>query len=116
MLGRFLSRAATVSCKSASEDEAMAAAAEHGRGVHGMTDTDFTDENVAIIRLHTSRTCRRRPAGFPRTPLTGRYRRRMIDARPLTSRGRLTMIESLPVDTDVFASKCRQSIEMLRSA
>ena len=36
----------------ASEDEAMAAAAEHGRGVHGMSDTDFTDENVAIIRAH----------------------------------------------------------------
>jgi len=30
----------------------MAAAAEHGRGVHGMTDTDFTAENVAIIRAH----------------------------------------------------------------
>ena len=32
------------------EDEVMAAAAEHGRTVHGMTDEDFTDENVEIIR------------------------------------------------------------------
>ncbi len=36
----------------ASDEEAMAAAATHGRGVHGMTDSDFTDENVAIIRTH----------------------------------------------------------------
>lgn len=36
----------------ASDDEAMAAAAEHGRGVHGMSDADFTDENVALIRSH----------------------------------------------------------------
>jgi predicted small metal-binding protein len=36
----------------ASDEEAIAAAAEHGRGVHGMTDADFTDENVAIIRTH----------------------------------------------------------------
>jgi predicted small metal-binding protein len=35
-----------------SDEEAMAAAAEHGRGVHGMTDADFTDEKVAIIRSH----------------------------------------------------------------
>ena len=32
------------------EDEVMAAAAEHGRAVHGMTDEDFTAENVEIIR------------------------------------------------------------------
>jgi predicted small metal-binding protein len=38
--------------RGASDEEAMAAAAEHGRGVHGMTDADFTDENVAIIRSH----------------------------------------------------------------
>ena len=36
----------------ANEKEATAAAAEHGRGAHGMTDADFTDENVAIIRTH----------------------------------------------------------------
>lgn len=35
-----------------SEEEAMAAAAEHGRSVHGMGDADFTDENVQIIRSH----------------------------------------------------------------
>jgi predicted small metal-binding protein len=35
-----------------SDEAAMAAAAEHGRSVHGMTDADFTDENVAIIRSH----------------------------------------------------------------
>jgi predicted small metal-binding protein len=34
------------------DEAAMAAAAEHGRSVHGMTDADFTDENVAIIRSH----------------------------------------------------------------
>lgn len=34
------------------EKEVMAAAAEHGRTVHGMTDADFTDENVEIIRSH----------------------------------------------------------------
>ncbi len=34
------------------EEEVMAAAAEHGRTVHGMTDADFTDENVKIIRSH----------------------------------------------------------------
>ena len=34
------------------EEEVMAAAAEHGRTVHGMTDADFTDENVEIIRSH----------------------------------------------------------------
>ena len=32
------------------DDEVMAAAAEHGRTVHGMTDADFTDENVQAIR------------------------------------------------------------------
>ena len=36
----------------ANEKEAMAAAAEHGRGAHGMTDADFTDENMAVIRSH----------------------------------------------------------------
>ena len=36
----------------------MAAAAEHGRTVHGMTDADFTDENVEIVRS-TPKTCRR---------------------------------------------------------
>ena len=35
-----------------SEDEVMAAAAEHGRTVHGMTDADFTEENVGIVRSH----------------------------------------------------------------
>ena len=34
------------------EDEVMAAAAEHGRSVHGMTDADFTDDNVGIVRSH----------------------------------------------------------------
>jgi predicted small metal-binding protein len=38
--------------RGASDEEAMTAAAEHGRGVHGMTDEDFTDENVATIRSH----------------------------------------------------------------
>jgi predicted small metal-binding protein len=38
--------------RGANDEEAMEAAAEHGRGVHGMTDADFTDENVAIIRTH----------------------------------------------------------------
>jgi predicted small metal-binding protein len=33
----------------ASDEEVMAPAAEHGRGVHSMSDADFTDENVAII-------------------------------------------------------------------
>jgi predicted small metal-binding protein len=32
--------------------EVMVAAAEHGRTVHGMTNADFTDENVEIIRSH----------------------------------------------------------------
>jgi predicted small metal-binding protein len=35
-----------------SEEEVMAAAAKHGREVHGMTDADFTDENVETIRAH----------------------------------------------------------------
>jgi predicted small metal-binding protein len=35
--------------RGASDEEAMAAAAEHGRG---MTDADFTDANVVIIRTH----------------------------------------------------------------
>jgi predicted small metal-binding protein len=30
----------------------MAAAAEHGREVHRMTDADFTDENIEKIRAH----------------------------------------------------------------
>ena len=34
------------------EEKVMAAAAEHGRTVHGMTDADFTDENVQVIRSH----------------------------------------------------------------
>jgi predicted small metal-binding protein len=34
------------------EEEVMAAAAEHGRTVHGMTDADFTNENLEIIRSH----------------------------------------------------------------
>lgn len=34
------------------EEEVMAAAAQHGRSVHGMTDADFTDENVGVIRSH----------------------------------------------------------------
>jgi predicted small metal-binding protein len=38
--------------RGASDEEAMAAAAEHGRSVHGMTDADFTDENVTVIRSH----------------------------------------------------------------
>jgi predicted small metal-binding protein len=38
--------------RGASDEDAMAAAAEHGRGVHDMTDADFTDENVATIRSH----------------------------------------------------------------
>lgn len=33
-----------------SEEEVMAAAAQHGREVHGMTDADFTNERVEIIR------------------------------------------------------------------
>ncbi len=32
------------------DEEVMAAAAAHGREVHGMTDADFTDENVDLIR------------------------------------------------------------------
>jgi predicted small metal-binding protein len=35
-----------------SDEEVMAAAAEHGRTVHGMTVADFTDENVELIRSH----------------------------------------------------------------
>ena len=38
--------------RGASDEEAKAAAAEHGRGVHGVTDADFTDENVTINRTH----------------------------------------------------------------
>ncbi len=34
------------------EEEVMAAAAEHGRTVHGMSDADFTDANVETIRSH----------------------------------------------------------------
>ncbi len=34
------------------EEEIMAAAAQHGREVHGMSDADFTEENIAIIRSH----------------------------------------------------------------
>jgi hypothetical protein len=30
----------------------MAAAAEHGKEIHRMTDADFTDENVETIRAH----------------------------------------------------------------
>lgn len=32
------------------EEQVMAAAAKHGREVHGMTDADFTAENVEKIR------------------------------------------------------------------
>ena len=32
------------------DEEVMAKAAEHGREVHGMTDADFTDENIEKIR------------------------------------------------------------------
>ena len=34
------------------EEEVMAVAAQHGREIHGMTDADFTPENVEIIRSH----------------------------------------------------------------
>jgi predicted small metal-binding protein len=34
------------------EEEVMTAAAKHGREVHGMTDADFTDENIEKIRAH----------------------------------------------------------------
>lgn len=34
------------------EEEVMAAASQHGREVHGMTDDDFTEESVEIIRSH----------------------------------------------------------------
>ena len=34
------------------DEEVMAAAAEHGRTVHGMTDADFTNENLEIVRSH----------------------------------------------------------------
>jgi hypothetical protein len=34
------------------EERVMAAAAEHGRNFHGMTDAKFTDENVEITRSH----------------------------------------------------------------
>ena len=34
------------------EEKVMAAAAEHARGTHGMTDADFTDENVNVMRTH----------------------------------------------------------------
>ncbi len=34
------------------EEEVMAEAAKHGGQVHGMTDADFTDENVEKIREH----------------------------------------------------------------
>ena len=30
----------------------LAGAAKHGKNVHGMTDADFTDENVEKIREH----------------------------------------------------------------
>jgi predicted small metal-binding protein len=39
-----------------SDEEVMAKAAEHGREVHGMTDADFTDENVEKIRQHIRTT------------------------------------------------------------
>lgn len=35
-----------------SEDEVMAAVAEHGSSVHGMTEADFTPETVETIRSH----------------------------------------------------------------
>lgn len=34
------------------EEDVMAAAAEHGRTAHDMTDADFTDANVEVIRSH----------------------------------------------------------------
>lgn len=34
------------------DDQVLAAAAEHGRSAHGMTDADFTDDNVTTIRSH----------------------------------------------------------------
>jgi predicted small metal-binding protein len=34
------------------EEEVLAGAAKHGKDVHGMTDADFTDENVTKIREH----------------------------------------------------------------
>ena len=34
------------------EEEVMAAAGEHGKEAHGMTDADFTDENIEKIRAH----------------------------------------------------------------
>lgn len=34
------------------EEEVLADAAKHGKDVHGMTDADFTDENVEKIREH----------------------------------------------------------------
>jgi predicted small metal-binding protein len=34
------------------EEEVMVAASDHGRTVHDMSDADFTDENVEIIRSH----------------------------------------------------------------
>ena len=34
------------------DEQVMSAAAEHGRNAHGMTEADFTDENVNKIRSH----------------------------------------------------------------
>ena len=38
--------------RGASDQEAVAAATEDERGRHGMTEADFTYENVAIIGSH----------------------------------------------------------------
>ena len=38
------------------EEEVVAKSAEHAREVHGMTDDDFTDENVEKIREHIRTT------------------------------------------------------------
>lgn len=34
------------------DEQVLSAAAAHGRSVHGMTDSDFTEENVSKIRSH----------------------------------------------------------------
>lgn len=53
--GRVLSRLRRV-MRGETEEEVMAKAAEHGREVHGMTDEDFSDENVEKIREHIRTT------------------------------------------------------------
>lgn len=34
------------------DEQVMSAAAEHGRSAHGMTEADFTDENMNKVRSH----------------------------------------------------------------